>query len=35
MTAFGISGGGIGRFFASHPPLEERIARLLNAPPQR
>jgi heat shock protein HtpX len=31
MAAFGIKGGrgnGIGRFFSSHPPLEERIAAL-------
>lgn len=33
MTAFGIHGGRIARLFASHPPMEERIARLLNAPP--
>lgn len=33
MAAFGIHGGGIARLFASHPPLEERIARLMN--PQR
>lgn len=32
MTAFGIHGGGIARLFASHPPLEERIARLMSAP---
>lgn len=30
MTAFGIHGGGIARLFASHPPLEERIARLMH-----
>lgn len=30
MAAFGISGG-IGRFFASHPPLDDRIAALRNA----
>jgi heat shock protein HtpX len=34
MAAFGISGGGIGRLFASHPPLEERIARLLGTAPR-
>ena len=32
MAAFGIHGGGIMRLFASHPPLEERIARLMNPP---
>jgi heat shock protein HtpX len=34
MRAFGISGGGVGRFgrlFMSHPPLEERIAALQRA----
>jgi heat shock protein HtpX len=30
MVAFGIHGGGIMKLFASHPPLEERIARLMN-----
>jgi heat shock protein HtpX len=29
MRAFGIRGGDIARLFASHPPLEERIARLM------
>jgi heat shock protein HtpX len=36
MAAFGIKGGrgnGIGRFFTSHPPLEERIAALRAANP--
>ncbi len=28
MAAFGINGGGIGKLFMSHPPLEERIAAL-------
>ena len=28
LAAFGIHGGGLGRLFATHPPLEERIARL-------
>lgn len=28
MVAFGISGGGVSKFFMSHPPLEERIAAL-------
>lgn len=28
MAAFGIHGGGVSRFFMSHPPLEERIAAL-------
>jgi heat shock protein HtpX len=31
LAAFGISGrggGGLGRLFMSHPPLEERIAAL-------
>ena len=34
MAAFGISGGsiGLGRLLMSHPPLEERIAALRNAP---
>ena len=33
LNAFGIAGGagGFARWFASHPPLEERIARLRNA----
>jgi heat shock protein HtpX len=31
MRAFGISGGKLGKLFASHPPLEERIAALRNA----
>ena len=35
MTAFGIHGGGIARLFASHPPLEERIARLVGGAPAR
>ncbi len=35
MTAFGIHGGGIARLFASHPPLEERIARLTGGPAPR
>jgi len=30
MRAFGIAGG-IGKFFSSHPPLDERIAALRNA----
>jgi len=30
MTAFGIHGGGIAKFFASHPPIEERINRLMS-----
>ena len=33
MTAFGIRGGNIAKLFASHPPLEERIARLMGARP--
>lgn len=36
VQAFGISGGvghGMRRLFLSHPPLEERIAALRNAPP--
>lgn len=36
MAAFGIAGGigdGLKRLFMSHPPLEERIAALRNAPP--
>ncbi|MBS3965221.1 MAG: protease HtpX [Methylomonas sp.] len=28
LAAFGINGGGVKRFFMSHPPLEERIAAL-------
>ena len=34
LAAFGISGGslGLGRLLMSHPPLEERIAALRNAP---
>jgi len=35
MTAFGIHGGKLARLFASHPPMEERIARLLNPPVSR
>lgn len=31
MAAFGISGGKLQAMFASHPPLEERIAALQNA----
>jgi heat shock protein HtpX len=31
MTAFGIQAGGISQWFASHPPLEERIARLMKS----
>ena len=34
MTAFGIRGGNIAKLFASHPPLEERIARLMNPQPR-
>ena len=30
MKAFGISGGGVARLFATHPPLDERIAVLRN-----
>ena len=30
LAAFGINGGGVGRLFMSHPPLEERIAALQN-----
>ncbi len=30
LAAFGINGGGVGRLFMSHPPLEERIADLQN-----
>lgn len=33
MTAFGIRGGSIAKLFASHPPLEERIARLMSHRP--
>ena len=36
MQAFGITGGGgLMALFASHPPLEERIAALQKAPPER
>ena len=28
MSAFGINGSGVRQLFASHPPIEERIARL-------
>jgi heat shock protein HtpX len=28
LSAFGIHGGGVKRLFSTHPPLEERIARL-------
>ena len=31
MAAFGISGGKVAAIFASHPPLEDRIAALQNA----
>jgi heat shock protein HtpX len=31
MTAFGIAGGKLASLFASHPPLEQRIAALRNA----
>jgi heat shock protein HtpX len=31
LAAFGINGGGVGRLFMSHPPLEERIAALQNS----
>lgn len=34
MAAFGIHGGGFLRLFASHPPLEERIARLMGQAPR-
>ena len=30
LAAFGINGGGVRKFFMSHPPLEERIAALQN-----
>ena len=33
LTAFGIHGGSIAKLFASHPPLEERIARLMAPAP--
>jgi heat shock protein HtpX len=32
MAAFGISGGKLSKLFASHPPLEVRIAALRNSP---
>ena len=32
LTAFGITGGKLSRLFASHPPLEVRIAALRDAP---
>jgi heat shock protein HtpX len=35
MTAFGIHGGNLAKLFASHPPLEERIARLMASPGAR
>jgi heat shock protein HtpX len=28
FVSFGIRGGGVGQIFSTHPPLEERIARL-------
>ena len=31
ITAFGISGGKISKMFATHPPLEARIAALQQA----
>ena len=31
MTAFGIRGGAMGKLFTTHPPLDERIARLQSA----
>jgi heat shock protein HtpX len=34
LAAFGIRGGGVLALFASHPPLEERIARLMNPTPR-
>jgi heat shock protein HtpX len=33
MAAFGISGGKLANLFASHPPLDVRIAALRDAPP--
>ena len=33
MTAFGIRGGGMRKLMSTHPPLEERIARLQAPPP--
>ena len=35
MTAFGIHGGNLAKLFSSHPPLEERIARLMASPGAR
>ena len=32
MSAFGIAGGGIRLLFSTHPPLDERIEALRNAP---
>jgi heat shock protein HtpX len=31
MSAFGINGGGVRQLFATHPPIEQRIARLQSA----
>lgn len=31
MSAFGINGGGVRQLFATHPPIEQRIARLQEA----